>query len=87
VREQGRGRDRHVGRGGGGCWNGCYGLGLVNRVFSELNRIVSKGLELIRYKNGLPVLNKFQINMVMKNLKKGITFSVGTYSYSNWVLN
>jgi hypothetical protein len=70
VREQGRGVDRHVGHVGGGSWAGCYGLGLVNSAFFELNQIVSKGLELIRYKDGLPLLNKFQINMVMKDLKK-----------------
>jgi hypothetical protein len=40
VWEQGRGGDRHVGRGVGGCWADCYGLGLVNSAFSELNRIV-----------------------------------------------
>jgi hypothetical protein len=62
--------DRHMGHVGGGSWAGCYGLGLVNSAFSELNQIVSKGLELIRYKDGLPLLNKFQINMVMKDLKK-----------------
>jgi hypothetical protein len=50
-----------VGHVGGGSWAGCYGLGLVNSAFFELNQIVSKGLELIRYKDGLPLLNKFQI--------------------------
>jgi hypothetical protein len=29
--------------------------------FSELNRIVSKGLKLIQYKDGLPLLNKVEI--------------------------
>jgi hypothetical protein len=33
------------------------------------------------------MLNKFQINMVVKDLKKGITFPIGISSYSKWVLN
>jgi hypothetical protein len=34
------------------------GLGPVNNFFSELNRIVSKGLELIRSKDALPMLKQ-----------------------------
>jgi hypothetical protein len=78
VWEQGRGGDRHVGHGVGGCWASCYGLSPVNSAFSELNRIVSKGLELIRYKDSLLMLNIFQINMVVKDLNKRTTFSIGT---------
>jgi hypothetical protein len=45
----------------GGCWAICYGLGRVNNAFSKLNQIVSMGLELIQSKDGLLLLNKFQI--------------------------
>jgi hypothetical protein len=55
---RGGGGGRHVGHGGGGYWAVFHGLGLVNSTFSKLNRIVSKGVELIQSKDGLSVLKQ-----------------------------
>jgi hypothetical protein len=44
-----------------GSWGVCYGPGLVKSAFSELNQIFSNGLELILSKDGLLVLENFQI--------------------------
>jgi hypothetical protein len=52
---------QNVGHGGGGCWAVCYGLSPVNSAFFELNRILSKGLELIQLKMTFQCSNKFQI--------------------------
>jgi hypothetical protein len=48
-------------RTGNGSWAVCYGLGRVNNAFSELNQIFSNELELIRSKDGLPLLEIFEI--------------------------
>jgi hypothetical protein len=60
MREQGRGGGQHVGC-GGRLLGRLLWARLSEQCLFELNRLVSKGLELIRYKDGLPVLNKFQI--------------------------
>jgi hypothetical protein len=41
----------------------------VNCAFSELNQIFSNGLDLIQFKDDLPLLENFQINMVVQGIK------------------
>jgi hypothetical protein len=50
----------------------------------QINSNLSK---LDRFKKDLPLLKKIEIKMVMKGLKRGTTFYIGTSSYSKLISN
>jgi hypothetical protein len=81
-------------RGGGTLTSGPHGTVPVGRVkwrsidFKiNLNRFkqFQNRSNFDQLKNDHPELEKFEENMVLKGLKRGTTFSIGTSSDSEWI--